>query len=278
MNKLFFPLDSFKETFSVLYLVSKFDANTEFDSLTNAFNEVLGCNYKEKQLKIAIDKYFNLMNLNLSIFKNLIKKIDDSACKKKKTICQAPFSNCKRCASSLKVENKILNCVVFTKNGPKEGYLLKKYCEFCNIYYECDNYSTVDKKKYIYNPNEDIQLIMTSKETVFEISFLKEYDKHLIRNATTFSGFTDVYNVDNELVCDRNLYIKRFEEAWFTWKLRTWIFRKNCANAANLAAFNSKDIESELKKWLQQFQEIFVDFWYNAHISSSHGECKHFCI
>lgn len=104
------------------------------------------------------------------------------------------------------------NSVVFTNDGPKECIFKEKLCNYCEIYYECDSY-TIDNKKFLYNPNENIDLIVTSKESVFEISLLKEYDKQLVRNATTFSGFSDVYNDGKELIHGRNGCLS--DEAYF---------------------------------------------------------------
>jgi hypothetical protein len=66
------------------------------------------------------------------------------------------------------------------------------------------------------------EFISTSSESIFEvinitlkilhffisfikIKLLKKYDKHLLRNKTTFSGFVDVYNVDKQKIFDRDL-------------------------------------------------------------------------
>jgi hypothetical protein len=133
----------------------------------------------------------------------------------------------------------------------------------------------MDNTGCIYNQNENIELIMTRKETVFEIAVLKEYDKQLVRNATTFSGFTDVYNVDRELVYNRKLNIKRFEEAWFTWKLRVWIFKTNYVNANQAAMFDSKDIENEIKRWFPRLHETFINIWSHVHQNCS-SHCKTF--
>ncbi len=68
---------------------------------------------------------------------------------------------------------------------------------------------------------------------------MKDYDKTLARNAVTFTGFVDVFNMDRVSVNGRKLKYKRFEEAWLTWKLRKWILKYvNVPHKLEKAAFN----------------------------------------
>lgn len=86
MDKLFFPLNSLQETFSVLYLISKLDYHSEFDSITASFNQIFNTNFKENKLKMSIDKYLNIMSMNLYTFHKLTKQIDELISTKKKYI------------------------------------------------------------------------------------------------------------------------------------------------------------------------------------------------
>jgi hypothetical protein len=82
----------------------------------------------------------------------------------------------------------------------------------------------------------------------------------------SFSGFVDVYNLDKFKVSNRNLYIKRFEEAWYIWKLRTWIFNfdhLSLSTRRKIAYFESKDIETTIQNYYLEFKNWFVIFWCN---------------
>jgi hypothetical protein len=86
-----------------------------------------------------------------------------------------------RCSSSN-------SCVVFTLNGPKLGLLISKYCQICDITFKTDNYVQNDKS-FLYSKDSKFQkYVVTSCQSVFEIALLDSFDKHLVRNAITFSG------------------------------------------------------------------------------------------
>ena len=97
----------------------------------------------------------------------------------------------------------------------------------------------------------------------------------------SFSGFVDVYNLDKCKVSNRNLYIKRFEEAWYIWKLRTWIFNFDhlpLSTRQKKAYFEPKDIETTIKNYYLEFKNWFVIFWCKQHqlncSSSFPANCK----
>jgi hypothetical protein len=60
-------------------------------------------------------------------------------------------------------------------------------CKLCGITYTCDSYYQ-NNISYSYDV-EMISLVVTSSQSVFEVQLLKDFDKHLVRNAITFSGW-----------------------------------------------------------------------------------------
>jgi hypothetical protein len=94
----------------------------------------------------------------------------------------------------------------------------------------------------------------------------------------TFLGFADVYNVGKKKVYNRNLNYKRFEEGWFTRKLRNWIFKSNSLSATQLqklAYFKPENIETVIDANFEHFQNTFIDNWSNIHLTHCKNKSKH---
>lgn len=101
-----------------------------------------------------------------------------------------------------------------------------------------------------------------------------------MRNATTFSGFVDVYNIEKEKINGRNLYIKRFEEAWLSWKLKSWLFKLSYlghSTIQQLAAFQTEYIEKIVEIYFMNFQDHFVYEWQNFHETNCSSKNKMIC-
>ena len=113
-----------------------------------------------------------------------MKKLEDIIEEKKIYICESLVSNCQTCNNTL-INKTFSNCVVFTLTGPKKGLLISKSCDCCKITYNCDHYI---KNNQFFRYYDCTKLVVTSCQSVFEISLLENFDKHLLRNATTFSG------------------------------------------------------------------------------------------
>ena len=112
----------------------------------------------------------------------------------------------------------------------------------------------------------------------------QEYDKHLLRNQTTFSGFVDVYNVDKQKIFDRDLYMMRFEEGRFTWKLKTWFYKLNYYSPTvvdEVSAFNVHNLEKLIEVYYSNFESAFLSHWKQFHdvnCSSKNEEvCRQMC-
>ena len=99
----------------------------------------------------------------------------------------------------------------------------------------------------------------------------------------TFLGFVDVYNYGKSRIYCRNLNPKRFEEGWFTWKIRSWIFKIDSINITmlqKLAFFKPENIERVIQENFENFQNTFINYWSNAHVTRCKNEnklCQNFC-
>ncbi len=129
------------------------------------------------------------MNLNNSSFLKLLSNLDDEILQTKVFICEARFNTCQFCSNLLSTKSRdIIDCVVFTLYGPKQGVMRQKYCPSCQITYNADNYQIKRTKNSYFINIDSNAFIVTSCKTVFEISLLEYFDKHLVRNAISFSG------------------------------------------------------------------------------------------
>lgn len=206
-----------------------------------------------------------LMGASKKMFLEFSKNLSDQVASNKIYSCESAFTNCFLCKSELLYNSNIAtNCVIFTLNGPKSGIIRSKTCNYCKITYNTDHY--VKNNKHFSYEYSDLSLIVTSSQSGFEVSLLKDFDKHLVRNAVTFSGYCDAYNKDRELVLNRNLYIKRLEEAWFSYKFKKWVFRSSHLHNLNEVAFiNAKEINEKLELQFPKFQECFIKHWSSKH-------------
>ena len=195
MEKTFYPLSSLQEVYTLLYLSGNFDIELEIATLIRIFNAILNTNYDKSTLMLAIKKFYSLMDANEKSFSIFSKKLAETTAENKLIYCEALFSNCKFCKNKLIYTTKS-SCVVFTLCGPKLGLLRAKYCSLCEITYNANNYHRKNKY-YSYKLDECNDFVVTSSESVFEISLLKDFDNHLVRNAISFSGFNLLKNVSN---------------------------------------------------------------------------------
>ena len=90
-------------------------------------------------------------------------------------------------------------------------------------------------------------------------------------------GYCDAYNKDRPLVYERNLYIKRFEEAWFSYKLKQWMFRAEFDNSFE-CSIDVKNFDNEIRNYLPKIQLAFTHYWFKQHqkYCKNHNECKSF--
>lgn len=105
-----------------------------------------------------------------------------------------------------------------------------------------------------------------------------------MRSAMTFSAFVDVYNLEKTKIFGRDLYIKRFEEAWFSWKIKCWLFKLDYytpTTIEQIASFGTKDIEKVIEIYYSNFQSRFISDWQNFHnnncFSKNQSICKSMC-
>jgi hypothetical protein len=66
-------------------------------------------------------------------------------------------------------------------------------CNQCDIIYKLDYYIK-SEEKYLYQVDVCNSFICTSYQTVFEIKLLQWFHINLVRNTTSFFGFSDAFN------------------------------------------------------------------------------------
>ena len=94
MQKLFYPLNTLQEVYTLLYLSGSFDLDIEIATLTTVFNNLLKTHYKESILIGAIKKFYDLMGANKKLFSEFSKNIIEQVNHNKIKICEVPFFNC----------------------------------------------------------------------------------------------------------------------------------------------------------------------------------------
>jgi hypothetical protein len=94
----------------------------------------------------------------------------------------------------------------------------------------------------------------------------------------------DVYNIGKKKISNRDLYLKRFEEAWFSWKLKCWIRKLNYLgknNVEHISSFSIGNIEKVIEIYLTNYQSNFIMYWKNIHDSSCVSKnplmCRQMC-
>ena len=79
---------------------------------------------------------------------------------------------------------------------------------------------------------------------------------------------------------NRDLYIKRFEEGWFTWKIRCWLNKIEHLDKLTIqrtCCFDPNDIESRIDNYFSLFNQKFINHWHHVHgssFSSENDNCK----
>jgi hypothetical protein len=277
MNKDFnYPFKSFKEVFTLLYLTANGKMNNDLDFITTTINKIFKSQYDTGLVSVAISKFQHLMGFDFITFGDHVQLLEKEI-SLKDVILEPPYKNCRICCSYL-INNSSSNVTLFSQNNIRNAISVSKYCKFCKILYNVDTYEE-NKVIKVYDFNAAVKFVQTSQETTFEIKILEDYDKTLARNAVTFTGFVDVFNMDRVAVNGRKLNYKRFEEAWFTWKLRKWILKySNVTDKLEKAAFNSKNVDNIMETFLPQISVHFVEFWGNVHslFCRGHELCKSF--
>jgi hypothetical protein len=87
-----------------------------------------------------------------------------------------------------------------------------------------------------------------------------------------------VFNLGKKKVYKRNLNYKRYEEGWFTWKLRNWIFKSDklgTTRLQKLAFFKPEIIKTVIEANCEHFQNTFIENLSKIHFKHYKNKSKH---
>ena len=104
------------------------------------------------------------------------------------------YDNCRKCGTTLALENKVHPVVVYSNQiGTYLGCRVTKWCKKCKIY-EHYGFWTEGKKKH-YNPEcLSLDFILSSEDTAFDNTLIKECSNLLVIGAVPFRTFAASYN------------------------------------------------------------------------------------
>jgi hypothetical protein len=211
MKEYISPINTIQEAIFIICLKLCFDQ--EISIIKNFTNLTFGSVYNDEMIKCALSKYLFLMNdfaakiEKAKLFvKSLVKNVDT-------------VSHCIRCSNVVSFKDK-KTIPTYSYDGVTSINYAIRSCLPCSIDYFTDYYLIKNNKYfYCYKINNDLQYLLTSKETSFEIKLLKWYDINLVRNSLSLSGFSDAYNdmffsnsnkVKNILFFQIFIFIKNF--------------------------------------------------------------------
>jgi hypothetical protein len=175
------------EVFMLLYLNSKCNLNFEIQFITDTFNTLFLTRFDCTTIKLAILKFTRLIKIKDKI---LIAK---EKLKTHSEIIPIPVSNCIHCNKLLIQNIENTSTLVIGIKGCAFKKLLSGRCNQCDIIYKLDYYIK-SEEKYLYQVDVCNSFICTSNQTVFEIKLLQWFHINLVRNTTSFSGFSDAFN------------------------------------------------------------------------------------
>ena len=110
------------------------------------------------------------------------------------TIFCSSYDNCRKCGNTLAIENKLHPVVVYSnERGTYLGCRVTKWCRKCKIY-EHYGFWTEGKKKHYSSECLSLDFILSSEDTAFENTLIKDCANLLIIGAVPFSTFAASYN------------------------------------------------------------------------------------
>jgi hypothetical protein len=188
IDQFLLPFENFNEFIVFFYLY--FEYNNE-----NMVKKFFGDIFKKTiNVKLIADKFFSIFKLSSNEKNNTIPSTLNQLkfIIRKEKINFPPITKCIVCSKFL-IFHKSNSKHLFALNGCKIQDFVSHICNLCNIIY---NVSTFKKNGILYSYNSEIpiQFHETSKETVFDVDLLKNFDSHIVRNGVTFEGKSKLIN------------------------------------------------------------------------------------
>jgi hypothetical protein len=186
LNQFLKPLKTFEEVFILLYLNSAINFNLEIDFACETFNSIFQTEYDIQTIKLAVSKFSFLIKISQTL-KLLKEKLEAHS-----EIIPIQYENCMKCSKKLfpLAENP---SVTYCFNGCFRKRFSSAECNTCKIKYTADYYEH-NGLKFLYKENSDLKYLITSNQTAFEVRLLQWLDANIVRNTTSFAGFSDAFN------------------------------------------------------------------------------------
>lgn len=260
-----YPFTSLKEFFTFFYLVSESEDDLEF--VVDSFNQISNLNINDVHL--LLDKFQRLFDLKESSFSSYFLSLKSVVSKKMK-ILLPPVNKCLQCGKNLEISSNSNEITAFCFDSVRIMKQKSKYCSLCVIDYSFRNY-TIGKTaaSYLYPQEVLLSFLATSKSTCFEIKLLQYFDEQVTRNGVTFEGFADSYNrINPEKEEIRSLNRIRLSEAWYSYKIKYFLYQNNPNNS--ILDFKSNSTEIFLEPFLPIWKNNFTSKWSTKHSQICH--------
>lgn len=101
---------------------------------------------------------------------------------------------CRICNKTLSVKSKIQPIVIYSSyHGTYLGSRITKVCQKCKLY-EHYGYWTCDGKKHFTEDTLQLDFLLSTEDTAFELALLRQHAHLLVLGAVPFSTFAAYYN------------------------------------------------------------------------------------
>jgi len=274
-----YPFENLQQFYGMFYLIQQ--AEGDYDFVCDSFDEIFGIKYDVISIKNIASKFLRLFHVDHNGLFELFKKLKKKSFSRKQYILP-PVNQCIHCNFLLETFSSSQKIMAYCLDEPKLLYY--NYCivkqdivlvveyTFRKIEYTFRNYKRSNDEYFIYPRSISLKFLATSLETCFEIKLLKYLDEQIVRNGMTFDGFSDSYNqLYSNIVNERPLYRKRLAEAWYSYKIKFFLYNE-LNHSVELLDFksDSKSTENFLKNKLPIWKDAFTIKWAQLH----NNNCK----
>ena len=219
-----YPFENLQQFYGMFYLIQQ--AEGDYDFVCDSFDEIFGIKYDVISIKNIVSKFLRLFHVDHNGLFELFKKLKKKSFSRKQYILP-PVNQCIHCNFLLETFSSSQKIMAYCLDEPKLMYYKTRYCSRCKIEYTFRNYKRSNDEYFIYPRSISLKFLATSLETCFEIKLLKYLDEQIVRNGMTFDGFSDSYNqLYSNIVNERPLYRKRLAEAWYSYKIKFFLYNE----------------------------------------------------
>lgn len=110
------------------------------------------------------------------------------------TVIVSNEEKCRQCSKNLLVDNKTHPIVIYSAHrGTYLGSRITKYCRNCKLYEHYGYYTSGSNKHYSEDALQ-LDYLLSTEDTAFEMTFLQDYANLLFLGALPFSTYAASYN------------------------------------------------------------------------------------